>query len=96
MTAITRPAFRRDRPWRDSAVSPAATPTSRMGPPAFVAVLALAAVWYLWNLTISGYANTYYSAAALAVGKLVRRWFFGTASTRTTSSRSTSRRSTRC
>jgi len=31
--------------------------------PAFLGVLALVAVLYLWNLTVSGYANTYYSAA---------------------------------
>jgi 4-amino-4-deoxy-L-arabinose transferase-like glycosyltransferase len=45
--------------------------------PAFVAVLALAAVLYLWNLTVSGYANTYYSAAALAGSQSWSAWFFG-------------------
>jgi 4-amino-4-deoxy-L-arabinose transferase-like glycosyltransferase len=45
--------------------------------PAFLAVLALAAVLYLWNLTISGYANSYYSAAALAASKSWSAWFFG-------------------
>ncbi len=45
--------------------------------PAFVAVLALAAILYIWNLTISGYANTYYSAAALAGSQSWSAWFFG-------------------
>jgi 4-amino-4-deoxy-L-arabinose transferase-like glycosyltransferase len=45
--------------------------------PAFFGVMALAAVLYIWNLTISGYANTYYSAAALAGSKSWSAWFFG-------------------
>ncbi|MGD0122307.1 MAG: glycosyltransferase family 39 protein [Candidatus Limnocylindrales bacterium] len=45
--------------------------------PAFAGVLALAAVLYLWNLTVSGYANTYYSAAALAASQSWSAWFFG-------------------
>jgi 4-amino-4-deoxy-L-arabinose transferase-like glycosyltransferase len=45
--------------------------------PAFVGVLLLAAVLYIWNLTISGYANTYYSAAALAGSRSWSAWFFG-------------------
>ena len=44
---------------------------------AYVAVTALAAVLYLWNLTANGYANTYYSAAALAASKSWSAWFFG-------------------
>ena len=45
--------------------------------PAFLGVLALAAVLYVWNLTVSGYANTYYSAAALAGSQSWSAWFFG-------------------
>ena len=45
--------------------------------PAFIGVLAFAAVLYLWNLSISGYANTYYAAAALAASKSWSAWFFG-------------------
>ena len=45
--------------------------------PAFVSALLLAAVLYIWNLTISGYANTYYSAAALAASQSWSAWFFG-------------------
>ena len=44
---------------------------------AFVGVIALAAVMYLWNLAVSGYANTYYSAAALAASKSWSAFFFG-------------------
>jgi len=45
--------------------------------PALAGVLALAAVLYIWNLTVSGYANTYYSAAALAASQSWSAWFFG-------------------
>ena len=42
-----------------------------------VALLALAAVAYLWNLTVSGWANTYYSAAAQAASQSWSAMFFG-------------------
>jgi 4-amino-4-deoxy-L-arabinose transferase-like glycosyltransferase len=45
--------------------------------PALFAVLAFAAVLYVWNLTVSGYANEYYSAAALAGSQSWSAWFFG-------------------
>jgi 4-amino-4-deoxy-L-arabinose transferase-like glycosyltransferase len=45
--------------------------------PAHVAVSLVAAVLYLVNLTVSGFANTYYSAAALAASKSWSAWFFG-------------------
>ncbi len=45
--------------------------------PAFIGVTLLAAVLYFWGLTISGYANTYYSAAALAGSQSWSAWFFG-------------------
>jgi 4-amino-4-deoxy-L-arabinose transferase-like glycosyltransferase len=38
---------------------------------------AFAAVLYLWNLTANGYANSYYSAAALAASQSWSAWFFG-------------------
>ena len=41
------------------------------------AVMAVAAFLYIWNLTVSGYANTYYSAAALAASQSWSAWFFG-------------------
>ncbi len=40
-------------------------------------VAGLAAVVYLVNLTVSGFANTYYSAAALAASQSWSAWFFG-------------------
>ncbi|MFI5226488.1 MAG: glycosyltransferase family 39 protein, partial [Candidatus Limnocylindrales bacterium] len=45
--------------------------------PTFVGVVALAAIVFVWNLTISGYANTYYSAAAVAASKSWSAFFFG-------------------
>jgi 4-amino-4-deoxy-L-arabinose transferase-like glycosyltransferase len=45
--------------------------------PALLGVLAFAAVLYVWNLTVSGYANTYYSAASLAGSQSWSAWFFG-------------------
>jgi 4-amino-4-deoxy-L-arabinose transferase-like glycosyltransferase len=44
---------------------------------AMLAVGALAALVYLWNLSVSGYANLYYSAAALAGAQSWSAWFFG-------------------
>lgn len=40
-------------------------------------VAGLAAALYLVNLTVSGFANTYYSAAALAASQSWSAWFFG-------------------
>jgi len=45
--------------------------------PAHLGVSLLAAALYLVNLTVSGFANTYYSAAALAASKSWSAWFFG-------------------
>jgi 4-amino-4-deoxy-L-arabinose transferase-like glycosyltransferase len=42
-----------------------------------VGVGLLAAVVTLWNLTVSGYANTYYAAAAQAAGQSWSAMFFG-------------------
>jgi 4-amino-4-deoxy-L-arabinose transferase-like glycosyltransferase len=40
-------------------------------------VLVLAAALCLWNLTISGYSNEYYAAAARAGSESWKAWFFG-------------------
>src|SRR3954451_6040895 len=40
-------------------------------------VAALAAIVYIVNLTVSGFANTYYSAAALSASQSWSAWFFG-------------------
>src|SRR3954465_888150 len=45
--------------------------------PAFGAVLVLAAVLCLWNLTISGDSNTYYAAAVKSASVDWKAWFFG-------------------
>ncbi len=45
--------------------------------PVMLAAVAFAGLLYFWNLTVSGYANTYYSAAALAASKSWSAWFFG-------------------
>jgi 4-amino-4-deoxy-L-arabinose transferase-like glycosyltransferase len=45
--------------------------------PALVAVMALAAVLCLWNLTRSGYSNDYYAAAAKSASVSWKAWFFG-------------------
>ena len=45
--------------------------------PALLVVAALAAFLYTWHLSINAYANTYYSAAALAASRSWSAWFFG-------------------
>ncbi|HEX2755914.1 MAG TPA: glycosyltransferase family 39 protein [Candidatus Limnocylindrales bacterium] len=42
-----------------------------------IGVAGLAAALYLVNLTVSGFANTYYSAAALSASQSWSAWFFG-------------------
>ncbi len=42
-----------------------------------IALLLATAVLYLWDLGASGYANSFYSAAAQAGGQDWRAWFFG-------------------
>jgi 4-amino-4-deoxy-L-arabinose transferase-like glycosyltransferase len=45
--------------------------------PATAAVLAFATILYVVNLTVSGYANIYYSGAAWAASQSWSAWFFG-------------------
>ncbi len=42
-----------------------------------VGLVVLAGILYLWNLTVSGYANTYYSAASQAGAQDWSAWFYG-------------------
>ena len=79
MTAIARPAFiPRLRPVEGlRGLVRGRADEAGWVRPALLGVLAMAAVLYLWNLTVSGYANTYYSAAALAASKSWSAWFFG-------------------
>jgi 4-amino-4-deoxy-L-arabinose transferase-like glycosyltransferase len=44
---------------------------------ALAALLAATAVLYLWNLSASGYGNSYYAAAAQAGSQRWSAWFFG-------------------
>jgi 4-amino-4-deoxy-L-arabinose transferase-like glycosyltransferase len=45
--------------------------------PALFALLGLTAVMFLWGLEASGWANSFYSAAAQAGSKSWKAWFFG-------------------
>lgn len=45
--------------------------------PALIALLAVSAVMFLWNLGASGWANSFYSAAAQAGSQSWKAWFFG-------------------
>ncbi len=45
--------------------------------PALIALLALTAVAYLWDLSASGYANSFYAAAVQAGTKSWKAFFFG-------------------
>ena len=45
--------------------------------PAFLGMTAFATILYVWGLAVSGFANTYYSAAALAASQSWSAWFFG-------------------
>jgi 4-amino-4-deoxy-L-arabinose transferase-like glycosyltransferase len=53
------------------------TDRARWVRPALVALLALTAVAYLWNLNASGYANSFYAAAVQAGTKSWKAFFFG-------------------
>src|SRR4030081_269306 len=45
--------------------------------PALFALLAATAVLYLWNLTASGYGNSFYAAAVQAGTQSTKAWLFG-------------------
>ncbi|MFD3530473.1 ArnT family glycosyltransferase [Streptomyces sp. NPDC058664] len=45
--------------------------------PALLGLLAVTTVLYLWNLSASGYANSFYSAAVQAGGESWKAFFFG-------------------
>ncbi len=62
---------------RDSVTGAAARGTSVAWRLAPLALAILAGVLYLWNLTVSGYANTYYSAAAQAGSQSWSALFYG-------------------
>jgi 4-amino-4-deoxy-L-arabinose transferase-like glycosyltransferase len=56
-------------------LSPASQP--RWSRPALLILLALTAALYLWDLSASGYANSYYAAAVQAGTKSWKAFFFG-------------------
>ncbi|MEU4462775.1 glycosyltransferase family 39 protein [Streptomyces sp. NPDC024017] len=74
MTSATetqlRAAERPPAPPQDAATAP------RWSLPALLAILALAAVLYSWNLSSSG-LNSFYSAAVLSGTESWKAWFFG-------------------
>jgi len=51
--------------------------TPRWYRPSFLVMLSLVAVLYLWDLSASGYANTFYSAAVQAGTESWKAWFYG-------------------
>ncbi|WKG01956.1 glycosyltransferase family 39 protein [Mycolicibacterium sp. HK-90] len=63
----------------DAAAEPAApiTPAPRWVRPSYWALLAATAVLYLWGLGSSGWANSYYAAAAQAGTQSWKAWLFG-------------------
>ncbi|MFG3282650.1 ArnT family glycosyltransferase [Streptomyces sp. NPDC048111] len=66
-----RGASVRDRLWRGRPDDPA------WARPALLALLAVTCAAYLWNLSASGYANSFYSAAVQAGSESWKAFFFG-------------------
>src|SRR5689334_14164879 len=64
-------------PRRPARVDTRILPAVRAEALAVAVLLAGTAVLYLWNLAASGWANAYYSAAALAGSQDWTAWFFG-------------------
>ena len=56
---------------------PPAAPQPKWVRPAFFALLAGTAVLYLWNLSASGYANSFYAAATQSATQSWKAWLFG-------------------
>lgn len=54
-----------------------ASPRARWEWPAFAALVIGTGVLYLWNLSINGWANSFYSAAIQAGSQSWKAWFFG-------------------
>ena len=58
--------------------APLGVPTrARWERPALITLLGLSAVMFLWGLGASGWANSFYSAAAQAGSQSWKAWFFG-------------------
>src|SRR5215472_11778671 len=56
---------------------PARKPNRNWTTPALIVLLLGTAALYLWDLSSSGYANTFYAAAVQAGTKSWKAWFFG-------------------
>lgn len=65
------PTGRPHRVWRGRPEDP------RWARPAFLALLLVITLAYLWNLSASGYANSFYSAAVQAGSQSWKAFFFG-------------------
>ena len=63
------------RPWHQRLLRPAGQPA--WARPALLALLAATALLYLWSLGDSGWANSFYSAAAQAGSQSWKAFFFG-------------------
>ncbi len=61
----------------DGPAGPARPPDPRWARPAFLGLLLVTAVLYLWDLSVSGWANQFYSAAVQAGTKSWEALFFG-------------------
>src|SRR5690348_1276584 len=70
-STLTRP----DAPAATTSTAPAKRP--RWTIPALIGLLAATAGLYLWDLSASGWANSFYSAAAQAGSQSWKAWFFG-------------------
>ncbi|SCC37663.1 ArnT family glycosyltransferase [Rhodococcus qingshengii] len=82
MTAVLHPAPpRRPAPTAHRAEPSPSWFRRRSTGLALTILLAATAVLYLWNLTASGYANTFYAAAAQAGSQNWKAWFFGSLDT---------------
>ncbi len=64
-------------PVADPAGDDGAPPSPRWVLPALIALLSVTAAAYLWNLSASGYANSFYAAAVQAGTKSWKAFFFG-------------------
>jgi 4-amino-4-deoxy-L-arabinose transferase-like glycosyltransferase len=66
------------RPWHRTAdIRELDESTPRWYRPTFLVMLAAVAVLYLWDLSASGYANSFYAAAVQAGTENWKAWFFG-------------------
>ena len=76
MSTVLTASPPRTKPWhRQVAETDAARP--RWQRPALFALLAATAVLYFWNLTASGFGNSFYAAAVQAGTQNAKAWLFG-------------------